>query len=51
MIILSEGLALYLYMNSWENKESKGCSLSHQQDLQMVCSDILSVLKSLVKFL
>jgi hypothetical protein len=50
-MIFSGGLASYLYMNSWNNRESEGCSLSHWQDLWMVHSDFLSVLKSSVKFL
>jgi len=49
--ICSGGLALYLYMILWNIWEGKGCSLSHWQDLQTVCSDFLSVPKSLVKFL
>jgi Flp pilus assembly protein CpaB len=36
MMIFSRGLASYLYMNSWNNRESEGHSPSHQQDLRMV---------------
>ena len=51
MMIFSGGFALYLYMNSRNNRESEGCSPSHQQDLWTVRSDFLSIPKSSVKFL
>jgi len=45
-MIFGGGLALYLNMNLWNIRESKGCNPSHQQDLQMVCRDFPSVPKS-----
>jgi len=51
MMIFSGGLASYLYMILWNIWEGEGCSLSHQQDLQTVCSDFPSIPKSSVKFL
>jgi hypothetical protein len=50
-MIFNGGLASYLYMNLWNNKEGEGCSLSHQQDLWMVHSDFPSIPQSLAKFL
>jgi len=53
LMIFNRGLASYLYMNLWNNKEGEGCSLNHQQqqDLWMVHSDFPSIPKSSAKFL
>ena len=46
MMIFGGGLALYLYMNLWNIRESKGYNLSHWQDLRMGHRDFPSVPKS-----
>jgi hypothetical protein len=45
MMIFGGGLASYLYINLWNNKESEGCNLSHWQDLRMVHRDFPNIPK------